>query len=65
VTYYQITLSDVLVSGFSQSSGGDVSSESMSLNYTKFKMTYTPYSPSGVKGTPISAGYDLTTGQKF
>ena len=59
--YYQITLSDVLVSGFSQSSGGDRPTESIALNFSKIKMTYTPYSPTGIKGTPVSAEYDLTT----
>lgn len=62
VVYYAITLSDVLVSGFSQSSGGDRPAESISLNYSKFQMTYTPIDPAtGKAGTPISAAYDLTT----
>jgi type VI secretion system secreted protein Hcp len=65
VTYYAITLSDVLVSGFSQSSGGDLPSEALSLNYSKFQMTYTPYDAKGTKGIPIRAGYDLSTGKTF
>ena len=62
---YTITLSDVLVSSFSQSSGGEVPAESISLNYTKIEMIYTPYDAKGTKGTPVRAGYDLTTGAKF
>jgi type VI secretion system secreted protein Hcp len=65
VPYYTITLSDVLVSSFSQSSGGDVPAESISLNYTKIEMIYTPYDAKGTKGTPVRAGYDLTNGAKF
>jgi type VI secretion system secreted protein Hcp len=64
-TYYTVTLSDVLVSGFSQSSSGDRPSESISLNYTKFNMIYTPVDASGKLGTPIPATYDLTTGKGF
>jgi type VI secretion system secreted protein Hcp len=63
--YYTITLSDVLVSGFSQSSGGDVPMESMSLNFTKIKTSFTPTDPKGGTGTPITRGYDITTGKAF
>jgi type VI protein secretion system component Hcp len=54
--YYQVFLKDVLVSGYSQSSGGDRPSESLSLNYTHFS-----HKVSGSDLT-VSAFYDLKTG---
>jgi type VI secretion system secreted protein Hcp len=65
IVYYTITLSDVLVSSFSQSSGGDRPMESLSLNFTKFNMIYTPVDDKGGTGAPIPATYDLTTGKGF
>lgn len=58
-TYFQITLSDVLVSGFSQSSGGDRPVESISLNFGKISMTNTVYNPDGTKGGSTGVGYDV------
>lgn len=63
-TYYEIGLTNVLLSGFTQSSGGDIPSESLSLNFTKIGLKYTPYS-GGKAGTPVSGGYDLTTSKGF
>lgn len=63
-TYYLVTLSDVLVSGFSQSSGGENPTESLSLNFTKIEMSYTPY-VGGKAGTPIRAGYDVMANKKL
>ncbi len=37
VTYLEITLTNVMVSGYSMSSGGDRPSESISLNFTKMR----------------------------
>ena len=48
-----LVLDDVIVSGYSVSSGGDVPSESLSFNFTKFTLT--------VNGVPLT--YDLTTGR--
>ena len=48
-----LVLDDVIVSGYSLSSGGQVPSESLSFNFTKFTLT--------VNGVPLS--YDLTTGK--
>ncbi len=36
VAYASLELSDVIISGYSQSSGGDFPSESFSLNFSKF-----------------------------
>lgn len=40
VAYATLELSDVIISGFSMSSGGDTPSESLSLNFTKFDWCY-------------------------
>jgi len=61
-TYEKIELENVLISGFSQSSGGDRPSESLSLNFTKITITYYP---SGPTPTPVVVGFDLVTGKAF
>ena len=53
---YTLTLSNVYVSGYSVSSGGDVPSESLSLNYTRITWVYSD--PSTGKASP-SMGWDL------
>jgi type VI secretion system secreted protein Hcp len=63
-TYYEITLTNALVSGWSMSSGGDRPTESISLNFTKIETKYTPYDKSHNKGTPVPAAYDLATATK-
>jgi len=41
VAYATLEIEDVIVSGFSLSSGGDFPSESLSLNFTKFDWSFT------------------------
>lgn len=41
VAYATLTIEDVIISGFSMSSGGDIPSESVSLNFTKFDWSFT------------------------
>ncbi|WP_167737533.1 Hcp family type VI secretion system effector [Sphingomonas parva] len=41
VAYATLELEEVIVSGFSMSSGGDFPSESVSLNFTKFDWSFT------------------------
>jgi type VI secretion system secreted protein Hcp len=58
-TYLELELTNVLVSHYSVSSGGDQPTESLSLNFTK--IIYTP-SPLDTKGTPKKGAvvaYDL------
>jgi type VI secretion system secreted protein Hcp len=58
-TYLELELTNVLVSHYSVSSGGDQPMESLSLNFTK--IMYTP-SPLDTKGTPKKGAvitYDL------
>jgi type VI secretion system secreted protein Hcp len=59
VTYQTFEFTDTGISGYSISSGGDLQSESLSLNFTKVMFTFTGMDP-GVSGNPDSVGYDLT-----
>ena len=58
-TYLQVTLSDVMISGYSLSSGGDRPAESLSLNFTKMEFANTPMTATGTPGTPVKVSYDL------
>ena len=63
-TYLTYELTNCLVSGYSVSSGGDRPSESVSVNFTKIEMKYTPYDENHKAGSPIPAGYDMATTKK-
>jgi type VI secretion system secreted protein Hcp len=52
-------LTNTGLSGYSVSSGGDMPTESLSLNFTKVVWSFTGTDPS-VSGTPVTQGYDLT-----
>jgi type VI secretion system secreted protein Hcp len=41
IAYATLELEEVIISGFSMSSGGDFPSESLSLNFTKFDWSFT------------------------
>lgn len=56
--YLEFTLTDVGLSGYSVSSGGDMPSESLSLNFTKVIWSYTG-KDSKIGGTALKVGYDL------
>lgn len=47
--YQTITFNNVLLSGYSQSSGGDVASESVSINFQSATITYVMLDPNGGK----------------
>ncbi len=64
-TYMEYTLTNALISGYSVSSGGDKPSESVSFNFTKVEMKYTPYDNEHNPGSPIPAGYDIALGKKI
>jgi type VI secretion system secreted protein Hcp len=53
-------LTNTGLSGYSVSSGGDMPTESLSLNFTKVVWSFTGTYPA-VSGTPVTQGYDLTT----
>ena len=52
-------LTNTGLSGYSVSSGGDMPTESLSLNFTKVVWSFTGTDPS-VSGTPVTQGYDMT-----
>jgi type VI secretion system secreted protein Hcp len=58
--FLKYELSNTGLSGYSLSSGGDMPTESLSLNFTKISWTFTSTAPD-VSGTPTTQGYDLTT----
>lgn len=57
---YQLTLSDVLASGFSQSSGGADIFENIALKYERIGLKYIPYDAAGKAGEPVTAEYDFS-----
>jgi type VI secretion system secreted protein Hcp len=59
IAYYEMTLSDALISSFSQSSNGEEPSESVSINFTKIELKQTTGKTTSV------GGYDLSTGKKL
>ena len=59
VELLRLTLEESLISGYSMSSGGDRPSESISLNYTKIQMKYTPMKEDGTTGDPVTSTFDL------
>ena len=65
--YYQITLTDCVISSFQTggSSDGGNPTQSISVSYATIEYSYTPQKPDGTLGTPIKSTWDLTknTGQ--
>jgi type VI secretion system secreted protein Hcp len=59
VSYLEYTLSDVMLSGYSISSGGDKPNESISLNFVKIETRITPQNKDGTTGTAYNVSYDL------
>jgi type VI secretion system secreted protein Hcp len=60
--YLKMTLDKVLISGYSQSSGGDRPTESLSLNFTKVTLVYLSYDAQGRVSSTKTVSYDLATG---
>lgn len=61
-SYLTYQLSNVTVTGLSQSTGGDLISESVSLFPTTLTITYKPLQPDGSAGTPVT--YTLNCSKK-
>ncbi len=57
--YLTVTLSNVIISGYSTSSGGDRPSESLSFNFVKIMTKFTPMNADGSPGNASSITYDL------
>jgi type VI secretion system secreted protein Hcp len=64
-TYMSYELGDALISGYSMSTSGDRPSESVSFNFTKIEMKYTPYDNKHQAQAPVPAGYDISIGKKI
>ena len=60
VEYLKYELENTGLSGYSLSSGGDMPTESLSLNFTKVTETFKGMDPA-TKANPITVSYDLTT----
>jgi type VI secretion system secreted protein Hcp len=58
-TFLTYELTDTGISNYSLSSGGEMPTESLSLNFTKISKTFTGEDP-GISGSPETVGYDLT-----
>jgi type VI secretion system secreted protein Hcp len=58
-SYVEYEFENTLISGYSLSSGGDKPSESISFNFTKIQVKYTPTDKTGAQGTPVTAAYDI------
>lgn len=63
-TYVEITLTNVLVSGYSFSSGGDRPSESISFNYTALEFKQNLFDEAHNVKTSLTEKYDLATAEK-
>lgn len=67
--YMQYTLSNVLISNYQVSATNKADKaapeESVTLNFDKIEMKYTPYDESHKASSPIPAGYDLSSGTKI
>jgi type VI secretion system secreted protein Hcp len=67
--YLKIKLEDVLISSVNHESadqdGGNILLESVSLNFAKIEISYTPVDSNGTPGTPIKVGFDLKKNKLF
>lgn len=57
--YLIIKLSDILISNVSDSAGGDIPHESVSLNYAKIEVEYKAQKPDGTLDAGIKWGYNV------
>jgi len=60
-TYFEIVLSDVVISSTEVSTGGDRPQDAFALNYGRIEMKYTPYDERGQAGSPIMYCWDVAT----
>lgn len=59
--YLKLDMKDMIVSSISTggSGGEDRLTENISLNFSEFKLTYTPQEDTGAAGTAIDFGFDI------
>ncbi|MFI5043902.1 MAG: Hcp family type VI secretion system effector [Acidimicrobiales bacterium] len=61
----KVTMEDILITSVADSAGADVApTESMSLNFAKVEITYTPMTTTGAAGTPVTVRYDLKSNKE-
>jgi type VI secretion system secreted protein Hcp len=64
--YLKYKFTDILVTGFQESGGGDdLPLDMVSFNFSKFEMTYTEQSSGGSPGATSKAGWDLKQNKKI
>lgn len=64
-SFMEYTLNKVLISSYSmETSGEGHPNESLSLNFDKIEMKYTPYDDQNQPKSPVPAGYDLVAAKK-
>jgi type VI secretion system secreted protein Hcp len=65
VEYLKITMEDLLISGISSggSGGGDRLTETVTLNFGRFKTEYAPQDAKGAAGAVIEATWDIAKNQ--
>ncbi len=63
--YVHYDLSEVLISGYHTAIPiSDLPKDTLTLNFNKMVMKYTPFSQGNTPQAPTAAGYDLVTGTK-
>jgi type VI secretion system secreted protein Hcp len=63
--YLKIKFTDVLVTSFQESGGGEEPQESVSFNFARIDVQYTPQDGTGKPGAVVQAGWDLTKNTKI
>jgi type VI secretion system secreted protein Hcp len=63
--FLQYELDDTLISGYSQSSGGDRPMESITLNFIKIMLTVQTIDPTNNQATPSTVGWDIAGQHKL
>jgi len=60
--YFTVELTEILVSGITDQSdpGSPSLQEQITLNFVKFKVTYTPQDDKGAGGASVQVGFDIT-----
>ena len=60
-TYIQYVLSNAIVASYTVGSSGDRPTESITLNFTKMDVTYTPFGADNKALSNLRASYDVAT----
>ncbi len=63
--YLVVTLSDVFVSSYQSSAGGETPTDQFSLTFAKISFSYRPQTSTGALGPAVVAGWDLKAAKKL